>query len=157
MMLLLMYATHQHFQDVSQKREGWGNTSKGAPRECTSWKGAQRDRGRTHFSPDNYYNRIYTTQDWRVSRNVCWHTTRNTNYLFRRQLQLIKTGSQHTLPAQGSNNHKGLLILLDGHFVSPRTTIIHQQTSQLTEVSTAIPMWLRLLSPRRRNRRPTRI
>jgi len=44
------------------------------------------------------------------------------------------------IPAQGSNNHTGLLISLDGHIVSPTTTIVHQETSQLKEISTAIPL-----------------
>ena len=37
-------------------------------------------------------------------------------------------------------NHTGLLISLDGHVVTPTTTTVHQQTSQLTEISTAIPL-----------------
>jgi hypothetical protein len=68
------------------------------------------------------------------------HTTRNTEYQSRRQPQLVTTISQHRILAQGSNNHTRLLISRDGHVVSPTTTIVHQQTSQLMEISTAIPL-----------------
>ncbi len=63
-------ATHQYLQDASRERERRRNSSKGAQREGTSWKGAHRDY---HHRQSRPASPLFPVGRWVPVRQLAYH------------------------------------------------------------------------------------